>query len=235
MNEKILEIVKKSPQLVKSHQREEWVQLFSKDAEIEDPVGSRPYKQEELGKFWDAFIAPNEITFHSNFDILSGNTVARDVNIHTILPSKHEVWVPAHLFYTVKDGKVISMYAHWDLSKMVFDFLKMKGAISAMTSLSFSIFKNLGIPGIWGFTKAFLWGIKGSGEKIIKSQNLANHLKKDADLNFSLNDLSNIKVLNTRSSGYYTSFSFEKEGKKGIGNLKFCPLSKNITWGRLYH
>jgi hypothetical protein len=191
-----------------------------------------------LGNFWDAFIAPNDITFHSNFDVIYENTVARDVNIHTILPSGHQVWVPAHLFYTVKqDGgklSVISMYAHWDLSKMVFEFLKMKGSIMAMSALSLRILKHLGIPGIWGFTKAFLWGIKGSGDTIIRSENLPKHFVQNPDINFSLNDLSNLKIINTRSSGYYTSFSFEKDGKKGIGNLKFCPFSKKISWGRLY-
>lgn len=238
MKEKILELVKESPKLVKSHQREKWVNLFSKDAEIEDPVGSRAYKQSELGNFWDAFIAPNDITFHSNFDVIHGNTVARDVNIQTKLPSGHEVWVPAHLFYTVKQEgdklAVISMYAQWDLSKMVFQFLKLKGSIMAMSALSFRILKHLGIPGIWGFTKAFIWGIKGCGDKIIRNKNLYKHFEKNSDINFSENDLSNLNIINTRSSGYYTSFSFEKEGKRGIGNLKFCPFSKKISWGRIY-
>jgi hypothetical protein len=126
------------------------------------------------------------------------------------------------------------MYAHWDLSKMVFEFLKLKGSIMAMSSLSFRILKHLGLPGIWGFTKAFLWGIKGCGEKIVRGENLPNHFLKNSDINFSLNDLSHLKIINTRSSGYYTSFSFEKDEKKGIGNLKFCPFTKKISWGRLY-
>ncbi len=232
MNENILEIVRKSPEFVKAHKRQDWINLFSSDSEIEDPVGSVPYKKEELGNFWDAFIAPNLITFHSNFDVVCGDTVARDVKIHTVLPSKHEVWVPAHLFYTVKNGKVISMYAHWTLPSMVFDFLKMKGAVSAMTALTISIFKNLGIKGLWGFTKAFIWGLHGCADKIIRSPK--KKFSKEADLNFSPSDISNIKILNTRSSGFYASFSFEKDGKRGIGNLKICPFTRTITWGRIY-
>jgi hypothetical protein len=118
---------------------------------------------------------------------------------------------------------------------MVFDFLKMKGAISAMTALSLSIFKNLGFKGMWGFTKAFLWGIKGSGEKIIKSENLAKYFEKNSDINFPLSELSGIKILNTSSSGYNTSFSFEKNQKRGIGNFKFSPFTRKISWGRLYY
>jgi hypothetical protein len=126
------------------------------------------------------------------------------------------------------------MYAHWDLSKMVFEFLKMKGSIMAMSALSLRILRYLGIPGIWGFTKAFLWGINGSGDTIIRSGNLSKHFVQNPDINFSLNDLADLKIINTRSSGYYASFSFEKDGKKGIGNLKFYPFSKKISWGRLY-
>ncbi len=238
MENKILELVKESPRLVKAHEKLKWVGLFSKDAEIEDPVGSKVYKKSELANFWEAFIAPNDITFHSNFDVVCENTVARDVNIHTKLPSGHEVWVPAHLFYTVKQEEnklsVISMYAHWDLSKMVFEFLKMKGSIMAMSALSLRILKSLGLPGIWGFTKAFLWGIKGSGDKIIRGGNLSKHFVNNPVINFNLNDLSNLKIINTHSSGYHTSFSFEMNGKKGIGDFKFCPFSKKISWGKLY-
>jgi SnoaL-like domain len=238
MEDKILELVKESPRLVKAHEKAKWIALFSKEGEIEDPVGSKIYKHEDFGNFWDAFIAPNDITFHLNFEILSGNQVIRDVKIHTKLDSGHEVWVPAHLFYTVKkdDEKlsVISMYANWDLSKMVFEFLKFKGSIKAMTALSFRILRHLGFPGIWGFTKAFLFGIKKHGDRVIRSNAISQHFAENPNINFSIKDLSNLKILNTNSSGYFTSFSFEKDGKKGIGNFKFSPISKKIISGKIY-
>ena len=238
MEGKILELVKESPRLVKAHEKAKWIALFSKEGEIEDPVGSKVYKHEDFGNFWDAFIAPNDITFHLNFEILNGNQVIRDVNIHTRLNGGHEISVPAHLFYTIKkEGEklgIISMHANWDLSKMVFELLKIKGSIMAMTALSFGILRHLGLPGIWGFTKAFLFGIKKHGEKVIRSNAIAQHFAENPDINFSINDLLNLKILNTRSSGYFTSFSFEKDGKKGIGNFKFSPLSKKIISGKIY-
>ena len=123
----VLALVHSSPQLVAKHNKEGWLGIFADEAEIEDPVGSVSVCKgakirkgnDELGRFWDTFIAPNEIVFEPLLDVRVGNAVARDVTIHTTLPSGFQIGVGAHLLYEVEfvDGvaRVLRMRAFWQM------------------------------------------------------------------------------------------------------------------------
>ena len=103
--EKLYALVKRSPELVDRHDREGWLGLFSSEAVAEDPVGgglNRKGKdwrgdRDGLSRFYDIFIAPNDIKFTVNQDIVMGNEVVRDVLIRTRLPNGAVSEVAAYL------------------------------------------------------------------------------------------------------------------------------------------
>jgi len=252
MENKLIELVKDSPRLVKAHDKKNWLNLFSKDAVIADPVGTRPVPYSNLSHFYETFIAPNDIVFEEKLDVVAENQMARDVLILTKLPGGLRVDVPAHLFYKVeKKGdlfKIISMNAHWDLTGMVFQFLTKKGALKEMVGLSVRLMKNLGLLGGLGFFKGMVWGIKGCGKKAINKvfnkQNI-NSFSSQAKVEFPVEKKSlsieeffqkdlNYKIERVTSAGWFTTFTFKKDGKSGIGRFEFSPLSRKIIKAQIF-
>ncbi|MDN5757452.1 MAG: nuclear transport factor 2 family protein [Tomitella sp.] len=146
----LLATVEESPAAVAVHDREAWLELFSPDAEVCDPVGSRPNRgRAELTAFYETFIAPNDITFHVDHDVVvkdtvgrnsvSGNTVFRDLTLETVMggrsgpngttaPDDVALQVPMHLRYDVvdvegrgrsEDLRLSLLHAHWELPSMI--------------------------------------------------------------------------------------------------------------------
>ena len=65
------------------HDRAGWLALFSRDGRVEDPVGSAPHiGREQLGRFYDTFIGPREITFEPRADFVGRATVVRDLTLN---------------------------------------------------------------------------------------------------------------------------------------------------------
>jgi hypothetical protein len=63
--------------------RAEWLGLFAHDGRVEDPVGSTPHVGHvQIGRFYDTFIGPREITFDSRADFVAGSTVVRDLTLN---------------------------------------------------------------------------------------------------------------------------------------------------------
>jgi hypothetical protein len=126
-----LDVVLASPAAVAAHDRDAWLQLFARNHVVEDPVGSRPVvgglwdrrsgdrRYGALGRFWDTFIGPNEVSFDVHHDIVDGLTVIRDVVIHTRTPAGPSVETPAHLVYELveEDGglRISRLAAHWEV------------------------------------------------------------------------------------------------------------------------
>ena len=82
----LLAAVERSPQAVSAHDRDGWVQVFTQDGRVEDPVGSSPHiGHDEIYRFYDTFIGPRGITFHRDVDIVSGDTVLRDLELERFL------------------------------------------------------------------------------------------------------------------------------------------------------
>lgn len=244
----ILEVVKDSPRLVGIHDKKNWVELFSKDSVIADPIGTRPVPFSNLPNFYETFIAPNDIVFEEKLDVIADTEVARDVLIHTKLPGGLRVQVPAHLFYRVENNKIKTMYAHWDLMGMVFQFLSKKGALKEMVGLSTRLMKNLGLLGGLGFFKGMVWGIKGKGKravnKIFKDQKLnlfASNTKIELPVekkSLSPRDFfskdKNFNIGRVTSAGWYTTFTFNSGSKAGIGRLKFSPVNGKVTGAQIF-
>ncbi|TDJ06206.1 MAG: hypothetical protein E2O68_05290 [Deltaproteobacteria bacterium] len=248
MKTEILELVKNSPRLVAVHDKKNWVNLFSKDSVIADPIGTRPVSHQNLPKFYETFIAPNDIVFEEKIDIITDNQVARDVLIHTKLPGGLRVKVPAHLFYKVEKNKIQTMYAHWDLMAMVIQFLSKKGALKEMVGLSTRLMKNLGLLGALGFFKGMVWGIKGKGKKAVHKIFTKHDLrpfgpntkielpveKKSITPKEFFNKGLDLDIGRITSAGWYTTFSFKADNKFGIGRLKFSPVNGKVTSAEIF-
>ncbi len=159
---KIVSLVNRSPDLVGKHDREGWLNLFSSDAIVQDPVGAGPNRKgkdmrkgkDALGRFYDIFIGPNTIKFDVHQDIVVGDEMVREVSIHTTLPNGAITIVHCYLIYKIVEEtgqlKVESLRAHWDFGK------------NAM-----ALMKNNGFKGITGSTVQFGTMIKVQGMKRI--------------------------------------------------------------------
>ncbi|MGZ4524385.1 MAG: nuclear transport factor 2 family protein [Mycobacteriaceae bacterium] len=166
--EELLALVRSSPVAVAGHDKAGWVGLFAERYVIEDPVGSRPVRgpsREPISRFWDTFIAPNDIVFEAHHDWVDGFHVVRDVTVVTTLATGLQVRTPAHLRYEtiVEDGdlKVQRMAAHWEPAP-VFAQLMRPGAayVRSLVSMTGRMLRNLGPGG----TARFVGAIRSVGE-----------------------------------------------------------------------
>lgn len=171
--EAMLATVQGSPEAVASHDKDAWLGLFADDSLVNDPVGSTPHTDSgQRGRFYDAFIAPNDIRFDVDHDIVCGDTVARDVIIRIGMDSGLQVSVPAHLRYELveqSDGlRIAGLFAHWELIPMVLGTLG--SGIKGWTTyarLTVRMIARQGFGGVLGFMKGFL-GVGRGGKRARK-------------------------------------------------------------------
>jgi hypothetical protein len=127
----LLRAAKASPEIASQHDKARWLALYADDAVLEDPVGtpasrkgSRPGRLgDELGRFYEAFIAASSIDMVTRSNIVSDVHVFRAVDIHTTnLTTGLEMRVPANLLYEIVprgEGLAIRrMQAHWEVNRM---------------------------------------------------------------------------------------------------------------------
>lgn len=160
--EQMLATVRGSPDAVAAHDKEAWLGLFADTALVNDPVGSRPHGDAgAISRFYDAFIAPNDIRFDVAHDIVCHDTVARDVVIRIEMASGLEVSVPAYLRYELMEQqgglRINGLFAHWELMPMVVDTLG--SGVRGWTTYA-SLTKHMiacqGVGGVLGFSRGFL-------------------------------------------------------------------------------
>jgi len=180
--DRMLEAVAASPERVAVHDKAGWLELFARDAVIEDPVGSAPHRkgrgarrgEDELGRFYETFIAPNEISFEVLEDLVAGAEVVRDVRIHTTLSTGLSIVVPAYLLYELveEDGEVRirRLAAHWELQRLSAQALRggVRG-LATMTLLSVRMLRVQGASGVLGYSRGLVAGIGGRGRTIADS------------------------------------------------------------------
>jgi len=182
--EQVLDVARASPAAVARHDRRAWIDLFSRDCIVEDPVGSRPHHgaapdreagtsgKEPLERFYDTYIAPNEISFRVEHDIVTGNVVVRDLELEVRMSTGIAILVPMHLIYemTSEDGilKIRSLRAHWELVPMIRQIVA-KGVpgLLALLRLGSRTIRYQGITGALGFAGGFL-GIHGRGKERVR-------------------------------------------------------------------
>lgn len=124
--------VLKSPQAVAVHDKAAWMGIFARYNIVEDPVGAPAHVSGifdarsgvcgngPLGRFYDCFIAPRDLTFHVDRDIVCGASVVRDMTIEIRMSPKITLHVPMHAHYELveEEGvlKVQHLSAHWELA-----------------------------------------------------------------------------------------------------------------------
>jgi hypothetical protein len=179
-DDELLTVTKASPDAVARHDQQAWVGLFSRHAVIEDPVGSRPHHgglydrrsgvrgAASIERFYDTFIAPNEITFHIDQDIVARPFVVRDLDLELVMGPGVRARVPMHLVYEIaeEDGalKICHLRAHWEMLPMVRQVLS-KGwpGLRVLNRLGLRLLATQGAGAALGFSRA-LWGIHEAGK-----------------------------------------------------------------------
>ena len=193
----LLRTAKASPEIAGQHDKEGWLALYSDDAVVEDPVGTpashrgrRPGRLgDELGRFYEAFIAASGIEMVTRQDIVSGQHVFRAVDIHTTnLKTGLKMKVPANLLYEIvtRDGglAIRRMQAHWELSRMS-RMLMGKGALGMRTIavMNWSMLRAFGPKWLIAYFKASQKGVGRAGKELV--ERLADQVGDDVRESFA--------------------------------------------------
>lgn len=160
----VLTTAERSPAAANAGDRAGWVGLFTQDGRVEDPVGSTPHRgRRAIGRFFDTFIGPREVTYRPDVDVVSGSTVLRDGVLEAGLGSI-ALRVPIYIRYDIEEDrgelKIAALSAFWELPAMVGEFLRGGiGGVPAGLQLSRLLLMNQGVLGTLGF----LGGFRGTG------------------------------------------------------------------------
>lgn len=134
--------------------------MFTTDGRVEDPYGSQPHVgHDEIGRFYDTFIAPRQIIFHRDVDVSVDSSVVRDLLLEIVMAPGVALDVPMHLRYDLResngDWQIERLRAHWELPTMMVPMLR-HGAKSLPPSLRLvrALVRNQGIAGSVGYLKA---------------------------------------------------------------------------------
>jgi ketosteroid isomerase-like protein len=115
---------KRSMDAVRKKDREAWLNNFSEDACVEDPVGISPLDptgsghkgREAIGVFWDTMIQPGIIEFDIRESWPAGDKAVANVgSIFNEMPDGTKIEAKGVYVYHVNDeGKVTNLRAYWD-------------------------------------------------------------------------------------------------------------------------
>ncbi|MGV0813077.1 ketosteroid isomerase family protein [Mycolicibacterium boenickei] len=163
--DELLATVELSPQAAGAHDRERWVGLFAAGGQVEDPVGSQPHRgPAQIERFYNTFIAPRDITFHRDVDIVSDYTVIRDLELEVVMSPSVTMRIPAYLRYALAPDaaglRIAELQAYWELPAMIRQFAGAGiGAVPVGLRLAAALLRNQGPTGALGFAK----GLAGAG------------------------------------------------------------------------
>ena len=182
--EELFDVALASPQAVAKHDKQAWLSLFAEQSVVEDPVGTAPHRSipladskrgadnTQLDKFYDTFIAPNEIEFKDSYDVVAGGCVVRDVTLQITSSSGLITNVHMYAIYEITNEagklKVARLAAHWDLMGMVTRVISSGWpGLKMMTSLSARMLRIQGFKGVWGYMGGF-FGIGKRGKQSVQ-------------------------------------------------------------------
>ena len=157
----LLAVVERSPEAAAAHDRTGWLELFTTDGRIEDPVGSRPHVgPTKIGRFYDTFIGPRDIAFHRDLDVVRDAAVVRDLDLEVAMGAAVTMVIPAFLRYDLREvngeWKIAMLRAYWELPAMMLEFLRNgASAVPATIQLSQGLIRNQRLRGTVGFAAGF--------------------------------------------------------------------------------
>ena len=197
--EAVLFAAERSPQLVAAHDRAGWLAMFAFPGEVEDPVGGlpcrrRPGGDDQVGPFWDTFIAPNTIRFEVHRDIVADGVAVRDLTIHTTLSTGLQIAVPAYVTYAMtaeSDGlRLRRLAAYWEIGPMVLHIAgRGLAGLSTMLRMTGRILRFQGLRGLAAYTRAMLSGVRRArGQALVEAFARTFHAASPDAKNRLLND-----------------------------------------------
>lgn len=163
----LLAVVERSPAATAVHDRAAWIGLFTADARVEDPYGSRPHVgRDSIGRFYDSCIGPRQIIFHRDFDVVVGAAVVRDLMLEIVMAPGVTLNVPMHLRYDLRESNgtwaVERLRAHWELPTMAVQMLRHGAkALPVVPGFGADLIRNQGVGGTLGF----LAGLRRPGRR----------------------------------------------------------------------
>ena len=178
----LLRIAKASPEIAGRHDKEGWLALYSDDAVVEDPVGTPASHKgrrlgrlgDELGRFYEAFIAESGINIVARHEIVSDMYVFRAVDIHTTnLKTGLEMKVPANLLYEIvtRDGEraIRRMQAHWEVNRMG-RIVMSQGLLGMWTiaTMNWLMLRAFGPKWLVSYFKATQQGVGRVGKELVE-------------------------------------------------------------------
>ena len=258
----LLSLIERSPATVAAHDKASWLALFAHDGVIEDPVGSRPVMVCMTGateRFYETFIAPNNIRFEVQADYFGPQQVLRDLTIHIQMAADVSVSVPMHLLYdvTAEAGtlKIRRLAAHWELVPMMAQLLS-KGlpAWPVMACMSARMLHQLGLHGLLGFSRAALTPRRRHSHLFdalihaLQAQSLSAlahcfaegyaqilDASTSATTSIPLASLQSIQPGKRIAAGRFISVSVMTEQGSGVLLGETCPRTGKFLHCKLYH
>jgi hypothetical protein len=180
----LLDTAMNSPRAVATHDRAAWIGLFAECHVVEDPIGSTPHiggvfdsvsgerGRGALGRFFDTFIAPNDIVFKVDRDVVCDYHVVRDLTIEIQMAPGVLVSTPMHLLYELTEErnrlKIQRLAAHWELSTMLKQVAKPSlSHIKVNNQLGLRMLRLQGIGGMRGFMRG-LSSVGDAGKRAVQ-------------------------------------------------------------------
>lgn len=238
-----------------------WTGLFTADATVEDPVGSRPHRgADEIERFYDTFIGPREIVFNRDVDIVAGHTVVRDVTLDVTMDAASGLVmsVPMFIRYDLVDTegelKIAQLRAFWELSAMLGQFAR-KGAAAVPASLRMSrgLLGNQGLGGTVGFATGLRRAGRAQRESIAQFTAAVSRgdelgarraltgaaiisLGDDTDINLSqfVALLRGVKWTKSVTSGRSVAAAFTRKEIRGVAIIDIGTGPHGLNRIRLY-
>jgi hypothetical protein len=180
----LLDTAMNSPRAVATHDRNAWINLFAECHVVEDPIGSTPHiggvfdsvsgerGRGALGRFFDTFIAPNNIVFKVDRDVVCDYHVVRDLAIEIQMAPGVLVSTPMHLLYELTEEKnqlkIQRLAAHWELSTMLKQVAKPSLAhLKVNNQLGLRMLRLQGFGGVGGFMRG-LSSVGAAGKRVVQ-------------------------------------------------------------------
>ena len=117
----------KSMTCVQAKDRRAWLQLFSDDAVVEDPVGLSPLDpsgnghrgKAAIAAFWDSLIAEGDLKLDLRISHPCGYECANVVALQKTFAGGMQIDNEMVAVYRVNDaGKIVSLKAYWDFDRL---------------------------------------------------------------------------------------------------------------------
>ncbi|MCP5043374.1 MAG: steroid delta-isomerase [bacterium] len=118
---------RKSWRAAQDRDKKGWLALMADDVCIEDPIGEAPTNptgkgvrgKEEVGKFFDTFIAPSKIVVDTIESRAAGNESAHVLQLNTTLANGVTTRVRGIFTYHLNDqGLLTNLRGYWTLADM---------------------------------------------------------------------------------------------------------------------